>query len=404
MDYSLEIPDSQKQLCPSCGCDKLYNFYSVRNVPVNSVILLNSKEEALGFPHGDIQLAYCLNCGLITNVLFDPALIEYSNRYEETQGFSPTFNKFHRQLAAYLIQKYDLHEKRIVEIGCGKGEFIALLCEMGANEGYGIDPTFIQERAPIIKQGKVTYFADWYSPKYAGLRADFYVCKMTLEHIHQTHKFISTIRETIGDQINAVIFFQVPEIQRILKELAFWDVYYEHCSYFSGGSLSRLFRLCGFKINNLWTDFDDQYLMIEAAPIVSGEDSPALPPENDFEEVLSLVTAFTNNYQNKLQEWKNQIQSYHRNGLRIVIWGGSSKTVSFVTTLHLDHEISYVVDINPHKSGTFLPGSGHQIVLPEVLKIHPADVVVVMNPIYTQEIRQNLNQLGISPELVSVNL
>ena len=78
--------------------------------------------------------------GFIANLAFNPALTEYSARYEETQGFSPTFNAFHRALAERLIARYDLHGKDIVEIGCGKGEFLMLLCELGGNRGVGFDP------------------------------------------------------------------------------------------------------------------------------------------------------------------------------------------------------------------------------------------------------------------------
>ena len=29
------------------------------------------------------------------------------------------------------------------------------------------------------------------------------------------------------------MFFQVPDMSRVLRDLAFWDIYYEHCSYFT---------------------------------------------------------------------------------------------------------------------------------------------------------------------------
>ena len=56
---------------------------------------------------------------------------EYSGRYESTQGYSPTFNAFHERLAQDMIDRFDLHGKEIIEIGCGNGEFLVLLCELG---------------------------------------------------------------------------------------------------------------------------------------------------------------------------------------------------------------------------------------------------------------------------------
>ena len=113
--------------CPSCGQVGLSVFYEVENVPVNSVLLVDSRQEALDFQRGDIRLAVCPACGFIANIAFDEALTQYSARYEATQGYSPTFNKFHRALAQELIDRYDLRGKDVIEIGCDKGDFILSL-------------------------------------------------------------------------------------------------------------------------------------------------------------------------------------------------------------------------------------------------------------------------------------
>ena len=80
---------------------------------------------------------------------------------------------------------------------------------------------------------RVTFVKDFYSEKYSAYKADFVCCKMTLEHIHQTGEFIGTVRRSIGDVSDTVVFFQIPEVTRILRDCAFEDIYYEHCSYFS---------------------------------------------------------------------------------------------------------------------------------------------------------------------------
>lgn len=389
------------QSCPNCFYSPLRLFYSVKDVPINSVLLLKSRSEALAFPKGDVDLAFCENCGFITNISFQPDLIEYSSRYEETQGFSGTFNQFHHRLANYLIDKYDLHGKRIVEIGCGKGEFIASLCELGPNDGIGIDPTFLPSRKPEIKQGEVTYISDWYSKKYSDLDASLYICKMTLEHIPQTNKFLSMVRETIGNRTGATVFFQVPEVTRILKECAFWDIFYEHCSYFSADAFVNLFRLTGFDVKKVWTDYDDQYLMIEASPTHSD-----IPKSNELKKqtLSTQVDNFSKTVNLTLKQWAEQINHLNQSGKKIVVWGGSSKTVSFLTTLDIPHTlIEFVVDINPYKNGTFLAGSGQQVVLPEFLQEYQPDIVLLMNPIYHKEVSLNLSDLELNPELILIN-
>ncbi|GAG03126.1 unnamed protein product, partial [marine sediment metagenome] len=146
----------------------------------------------MNFPKGDIALGFCNICGFIANVAFDPSLHEYSSRYEGTQGFSPTFNAFHRKLANHLIDRYDLYGKDIIEIGCGQGEFLTLLCELGGNRGVGFDPAYARGRNECGDKNRVTFINNFYSEKYNNYRGDFICCKMTLEHIQQTADFVST--------------------------------------------------------------------------------------------------------------------------------------------------------------------------------------------------------------------
>src|SRR5262245_43827668 len=133
--------------CPGCGSAGMSVFYRVKDVPVHSVLLMKTCQEALDYRKGHIELAFCRTCGFISNLAFDPSSHEYSSRYEETQGFSPTFNAFHQSLAKRLIERYDLHDKDILEIGCGKGEFLTLICELGGNRGVGFDAAYMTRRS-----------------------------------------------------------------------------------------------------------------------------------------------------------------------------------------------------------------------------------------------------------------
>jgi len=49
-----------------------------------------------------------------------------------------------------------------------------------------------------------------------------------------------------------------------------------------------------------------------------------------------------------------------------------------------------------------MAGTGHEIVGPKALVDREPDVVVVMNPIYRDEIAHTLDELGLHPKLVTV--
>jgi hypothetical protein len=87
----------------------------------------------------------------------------------------------------------------------------------------------------------------------------------------------------------------------------------------------------------------------------------------------------------------------------VVLWGGGSKAVAFLTTLGLSPEdMELVVDINPRRAGTYVSGTGQRIVEPEFLRRCRPDAVVIMNPNYRGEIAAQLEGMGLAPQLLSV--
>lgn len=386
-------------ICPSCGCDQVRVFYESLSVPVNSVLLLSSREQALTFPTGDIRLGFCEGCGFIYNTSFDRQVVEYSSRCEETQGFSPFFRAWHEGLARRLIDRYSLHAKNIVEIGCGKGEFLTLLCALGDNRGIGFDPAYIPERTAPESASRIRFISDFYTEENSGLHADFLCCKMTLEHIANTAQFIKLVRCSLRNSHDTCVFFQVPDVLRVLEEEAFWDIYYEHCSYFSVGSLARLFRSAGFNVLDAGREYNDQYVTIEGRA-GSGTGS-LLAAENDLENVKTLVQSFATRVPRRIAEWRKRLESYREKGLKTVVWGAGSKGVTFLSTLNIPRAVEYVVDINPHMSAHYMAKTGLEIVRPFVLRDYRPDVVIVMNPVYRGEIIAELANLGLRPEVIS---
>jgi SAM-dependent methyltransferase len=390
-----------RTVCPNCCTPGLETVYEVQGIPVHSCILVPSREEALHFPKGDLALGWCRECGFGTNQHFDVEMNDYNPEYEEVQTFSPTFNDFSSSLIDRLIEKHHLRGKSVVEIGCGKGEFLLELCERGGNRGFGIDPSFRPGRGQWDPKSPVQFFAELYdAKKHGALEADAIICRHTLEHIHETRIFMETIRASLGNRQDVLVFFELPDQERVYAERAFWDIYYEHCSYFTNGSLERLFLSTGFEVMDSWKGFGDQYLLIEAKPLGEGE-KPTFSVKEDLAESANRVQEFSSDIRNIVDGWRNRFQQWYSDGKKTFIWGAGSKGVSFLTTLGIHDEVVAAVDVNPHKRGYFMPGTGHEVLAPEQLVDCGADIVVVMNPIYIEEIRSQLAGLGLTPEIVS---
>ncbi|MGB3247376.1 MAG: class I SAM-dependent methyltransferase [Sulfitobacter sp.] len=385
--------------CPACGSGGVTEIYRLDAIPVQSCILLDSEAEARDFPRRPLLLKFCADCGFVFNAVFDLSQVDYASTTEESQHFSGTFNRFAKELAAEVASLYDLKGKRTLEIGCGKGEFLQELAQQTGTQGLGVDPGFIPERLPGADGQDIHFQREYFDPATIAETPDFVVCRHTLEHIPAVGQFMEDIATAIRSRTDVGIFFETPDVRRVLDEGAFWDIYYEHCSYFTLGSHARLFRRAGMDVTKLYLAYDDQYIIQYAEP---STDRPPLPEENDLDAVRALAKAFPAKVEEIRAYWTDFVRTRHREGKRVAIWGGGSKGVSFLTTNDLGAEVAQVIDINPFKQGRYLPGTGHLVSGPESLKDAPPDTVIVMNPIYLKEIGADLAAMGLSPELVAV--
>jgi SAM-dependent methyltransferase len=381
--------------CPACGGADVATFYEVAGVPVNSCLLFDDTSTAQAYSRGDLQIAACHDCGFIANVAFDPAMTTYDETYEESQGFSARFQMYAKSLAATWVNRYDLSGSTVIEIGCGKGEFLSDLVRAGVGHGVGIDPGTQVSRIDADVRNRTTWVRGLFPDDHPRLDADAIVCRHTLEHIAPVGAWLRDVRTAIGNRLDTVVLFEVPDTFRILDEGAFWDIYYEHCSYFTAGSLHRLFARAGFEVLDLRKTFDDQYLVVEARP-AGGRLDDALGPD-DIADTLAATKRFITAQHELIDHWRDRIRAAAA-GRGTVVWGASSKAVAFLAALGDENRhVRAAVDINPHKHCKFLPGTGHEIVDPKHLLDLDPELVVAMNPIYVSEIRAELTTLGLTP-------
>ena len=341
---------------------------------------------------------YCACCGFIWNESFDASRLEYSKRYDNALDFSPTFRAYAEGLARRLIETYHIRGKRVVEIGCGKGNFLSLICEEGNNHGVGFDPSFEGDRVRGPAAGRLTFHRDFYSEKYAGYAADLICCRHVLEHIDDAVEFLAMVRRAIEENPSAILYFEVPNVRFILEKLSIWDIIYEHCSYFSRESLRYIFDRCGFDILRLEEPYGGQFLSIDAS---LPKNKQSAPHQNiDLSNLTALIERFADQVRGRLESWHARIDELNPTAKKVVVWGGGSKAVSFLSMMKIRDAIPYVVDINPHKEGLFIGGTGQKIVSPESLKEIDPDVIILMNPLYRSEVSTQVEKMNLTAKIV----
>lgn len=399
----LVLRPGERGCCPACGGRALLPVLRMASVPTNSCLMLDTPEEARAYPRGEIDLVFCEECCFVLNRALDPKLTEYSERYEPTQAYSGTFRRFHQALAERLVSETGLRGGTVVEVGCGQGEFLHLLCRLSGARGIGFDPCLSAARADVVRDraADVALRGEFFADESAeDLRAELLVSKMTLEHIPSASRFAGLAEQVARQSAPGMrLFIQVPECERIFAHGAFEDIYYEHCNYFTQASLTALFARHGFTIEGVTREYADQYLAIRAR--YTGEPGPGVS-EAERARLRAMLLHFRDVCERQIGDWRALVEQRRAEGKPVVIWGSGSKGVAFLGAIGGGEGVTHAVDINPHRQGHFMVGTGHPIVGPDALKeIRPA-TVIVMNSVYRDEVAADLRARGLEPELLTL--
>lgn len=386
--------------CPICGSDNLHPLLEAEGVPVFCNVQWASRDEARAASKARLDIQLCADCGHAHNAAFDGAAVAYSPAYDNSQHFSETFRSYARDLVDRLISAYELRNSAIVDIGCGRGDLLVMLAERGHNRGYGFDPSFAASSDGPLP-GNVTIERSVFAREHAAeLRPSLVCCRHVLEHVSEPVAFLEEIWRAIAPAGFPVLYVEVPNGEQLLRDQAVWDYIYEHYSYFSKRSLQIALSAAGFDILRLEEDFGSQFLCAEARPRerVCGRRDRSVGNWGSA-DVAGAAAAL----QGKLAHWRAWAEEITRDAHPTTVWGAGSKGVMFLNLLRLSapSPIDFAIDQNPNKTNRFLAVSGQVVKAPEHLSNVPVEEVVVMNPIYNDEIRSSLSVLGSRARMVT---
>ena len=375
--------------CPVCAGTAHLPLATIEAVPAYCNVLWPSREEALAAPTASIELALCPVCGMVWNTEFDAAVLEYSPAYENSLHFSPVFQRYAEELAARLVERYGLYGKDVLEIGSGKGDFLRLLAAAGGNRGVGFDPS----HEGTLQQGDVRFVRDLYSADHAGVPVDFVCCRHVLEHVEQPVEFLERLRKALGDR-DVVVYFEVPAAEYLFSRLSGWDIIYEHCSSFSEPALRRAFGAAGFETLDSGFSFGDQYLWVEARTASAPDGAE---PSAAAADVVAAAAGFGERFDVMVARWSESLATVPSGS--VAVWGAGSKGVTFANLVGGD-AIGCLVDVNPRKQGRFVPGTAQRVIPPRELAERQPTAIMVMNPLYTDEITASARNEGVVAEVL----
>jgi SAM-dependent methyltransferase len=337
----------------------LRELFRAEALPVLQNRVYASAEQARWSPVGDVVLVQDSITGLVFNQAFDPDLLVYDRDYQNEQALSPVF-KTHLEEVISIVDRH-FAGRTVIEVGCGKGYFLEQLRAAGY-DATGIDPAYEGDSPHVVP-----------APFAAGLglSADGIVLRHVLEHMQDPVRFLHAIAEANKGQ--GLIYIEVPCLDWIMANRAWFDIFFEHVNYFRLSDFQRIFS----RVVESGRHFGEQYLYV-VADLSTLRHPTAGPPDT-----VSFPEDFTEGIATSREI------ALAAPDQRIAIWGASSKGVIFSNYMsRAGVRLDLAIDMNPAKQQRYVAATGLPIISPEeALRVLPeGSLVFVMNSNYHDEI------------------
>lgn len=354
--------------CRVCG----HNFFKepllrYKNMPSAAQYLpdVESLESDKGI---DLEVCQCSGCGLVQ---LSNVSVTYYKEVIRAAGFSEEMKDFRMKQFRRFIEKYSLKGKKIVEIGCGRGEYLSIIQQFGV-EAYGLEQA-TQSVQQCVKNGlKVSKgFVQSSTDRINGAPFDAFFILNFLEHLPDPN---STLRGIYNNLVNSAVgIVEVPNFDMVLKKKLFSEFIRDHLFYFTKDTLKTLLRLNGFEI-------------VECDIVWHGYIISAI-----VKKMEKLDIANFHECQEKL---KTEINSYiSRFGdKKVAIWGAGHQALAIISMTDIVDKIKYVVDSATFKQGKYTPSTHIPIVSPKALDSDPVNAVIVMAASYSDEVARIIRQ------------
>lgn len=310
----------------------------------------------------DMDVWQCAGCGLVQLVV---PPVPYYKEVIRAAAVSADMAAFRRQQFAGWARQYGLVGRKVIEIGCGRGEYLRLLAESGV-DAFGIEaaPASVAEACGAGLRVTQAYAGD---AGFAGPDGpyDGFCILNFMEHMPDLPQVLANINRLLTP--GGVGLIEVPNFDMMLRKGLFAEFVTDHLYYFTKDTLAHTLGGHGFDVVECGEILHD-YVISATVRRREPLDVRALSAN---ESVLGAAL-------------EAYLEKFGPN--RVAIWGAGHQAFAVMALYSLGGRVRYVVDSAPFKQGRFTPATHIPIVPPERLAEDPVDAIIVMAGGYSDEV------------------
>ena len=316
----------------------------------------------------DLKIYQCQQCGLVQH---DLKPVDYYKDVIRAIAYSEEMGHFREKQLAEWIQKFNLKDKKILEVGSGQGEYLELLLKAGGTNVYGIENS--KESVEIAKKKGLNIQQGYLSKDYENSYAENFDAFATfnfMEHWPDISSSLHSLQNSLNE--SAVGLVEVPNFDFMLKNGMYSEFTTDHIFYFTEKTLRTVLETHGFdviEINSIWHDY------ILSAQV---KKRPALN-----------IKSFTTKQNKIVNELRNFVNKFKKN--EVIIWGAGHQALAVISIANLDLKVSHVVDSAKFKQDKYTPGTHLLIKDPQSIRLDLPKAIIIMAAAYSDEVAKTLN-------------
>ena len=346
--------------CISCK-GSLHELMKIENMPASAQDI-PTKEELDKDSGIEVSLCVCEDCGLVQ--LKNDAVYYYRDVIR-AGGYSTTMEALRKSQYKHFIEFASLEGKKIIEVGCGRGEFLGMLLDFPV-EGYGTEHK--KDLVEIAKKAGLRVDEDFPESEdhiFKNGPFDAFMSFNFLEHQPHPRTYLKAIYNNLGDEGYGLI--TVPSFEYIMEQNSFYEIIPDHIAYYSFESLTHLLNICGFEVLEKETVNRDTISMIVK--------------KRKLPDICGIISKKTD----IATEVVETVKKYAKAG-KIAIWGASHQGFTLCATTGIADYVDCIIDSAPFKQGKYAPASHIPIISPDEARKRKLEAIIIVAPGYTNEI------------------
>lgn len=332
-----------------------------------------------------IRLCQCNQCGLVQ---LDNEPVDYYRDVIRAGGQTKTMRKLRHEEYLLLLEKMaerNFETRRIVEIGCGRGEFLDMWKNIEPGEAFGAFSVCgiehnkaLVERASVDGLNVMEGFAEG-DYKIPGGPFDAFVQFNFLEHQPAPVNMLRNIKSNL--KVGALGLLTVPSFEYIIENDGYYELIRDHIANYTGATLRELFLRCGFEV------LQERVVNRDTLEIlVVNSEKESLLEKSEFDGTKVDVSRLKDNYIRLRQTIDRHLAELAFEGKELALWGAGHQGFTLASATDLAEKVKYIIDSANFKQGKVAPASHIPIVSPAHFFTDRVDEILIVAPGYADEI------------------